>query len=372
MARPNARFASALYPGRALPAAALFALLACQAQIGGDPNRGDLLHSLAAASAKAFASPEVREEFASAIRRQDVAEGKIRLSEIASGGSFDGLVPLDALRASLTADGQDFPALLSAFPEDVELYIPIPEQRAAFTAGDEVVFVPADPELEDEDADLEAYDEEGQRLFLPRAPLPEVTVIAVAAAERAPQAGLAEELDFSPKAPPLAEQRIEVGPSALPSACNGRAHVDGDAEVLQDFMIRNAREFWLFGAPEIVIKMAFPNGEQGTFSLNGGVIDVNDVNRIYPVELPLFRWDRDIFAQDVLFRVVETDGGFSADLVVTANVALPGGIGSANVDFRTTIQNLDDDMGIQFVRFDDPCGSLYSTGEADWHLYFRP
>lgn len=361
------------------PALGFTLLASCQASIGGDPDRGELLNALASSSARAFADPAVREELFAAFLRPEVREGKLHLSEIVAGGDLAGSIRLDNLRASLVTEGADFPALLSAFPEDIEMYIPIPEQRASFTPDKEVIFVVADPELEESDADLEAYDMDGNKLFLPRDVLPSVTAIVVTPAEPKGQSGLvAEPLRWVPEPGDEDGPRYDLTvrsvatPRSAAEACNGREHQDGDAHILADFMIRNTHEPWFFGAPEIQLLMAFPQELQARFELDGGEFDVNEPNQIYTVERPLFRWDRSLFAQDILFRVIEKDGGFSMDIDVKATVPLPYGVGFADVNFKTTIQNMDDDMGIQFVRFDDPCGALYSTGSADWHLYYSP
>jgi hypothetical protein len=364
-----------------LTPAAIFALLAsCNASIGGDLNRGELLHSLALSSARALSERDARAELAEAIRRPDAREGAIRLSEIVSGRLLGGGT-VEQLRARLAADGQDFAGLVSAFPQDVDIYIPVRAQREAFTADKEVIVAVVDDERmlnEDDLSDLEAYDAEGNRIFLSASRIPDVTVVVVAPSEHSGEAfggaeGIVDAAAFAAPAPaPAKTERIQVAASTAQEACNGRAHEDGDAHILQDFMVRDAHEPWFSGDPEIELLMAFPQGQQARFGLNGGAIDVNEENRVYPVGLPLYRWDRRIFAQDILYRIVERDPGFSTDIKVKATVPLPYGVGFADVEFVTTVSNADDDLGIQFVRFEDPCGALYSTGDADFNLFFSP
>jgi hypothetical protein len=362
-----------------LTPAAIFALLAsCNGSIAGDPNRGELLHSLALSSARALSDPAARAELAEAVRRPDAREGVIRLSEIVSGQLFGG-GSVEQLRGRLASDGQDFAGLISAFPKDVDVYIPVKAQREAFTADKEVIVAVVDDERmldEDDLSDLVAYDADGNRLFLSASRIPDVTVVVVAPSEHSGEAfggaeGIVDTAAFAAPAPAKTE-RIQVAASSAQEACNGRAHEDGDAHILQDFMVRDAHEPWFSGDPEIELLMAFPQGQQARFGLNGGSIDVNEENRVYPVGLPLYRWDRRIFAQDILYRIVERDPGFSTDIKVKATVPLPYGVGFVDVEFVTTVSNADDDLGIQFVRFEDPCGALYSTGDADFNLFYSP
>lgn len=357
-----------------LASALVFSVASCDASIGGDANRGEMLHSLALSTARSLDDAEVRAELRAAFSRPGVAEGKIKLSEVTHGASLVGSASLNKFRASLLAQEQDLVGLVAAFPEDVDIYIPAEAQRGSFNEDSEVIAVAVTEDRllnEDDDSDLDAYDTKGNRLSISaKAPPQEIAVVVAPSETSGPGEGLVESpIDFVFEAPAPSEDELLRDAA---SACTGRAHEDGDAQIMQDIMVRNVHEPWFLGSPEIYLLMAFPQGMQARFGFDGGNIDVNTANQLYPVGLPLYRWDRNLFAQDILFRFIEADGGWKMDINVKATVPLPYGVGMADVNFVTTLQNMDDDLGIQFVRFDDPCGALYSTGTVDWRLYYSP
>lgn len=260
-----------------------------------------------------------------------------------------GRLSLETASAQLNALAQTSPRLQVAVRGDV----------GTWDARDYTPLVAVSPEGIDDLAltQITAYDSQGQVHTLDARAIPDRPVVVIGLSERTDETGklLAE---FNP-ARAKGQQAFPFGISSgiAPQGCQGNYW-----ENMYQVHIRDAKEPWILGAPEVRLKISTPKNKRGVYDAD--FLSVNDTNLWYFYNRDLFYWTDSNNGPWIEYFWYESDGGDPKTVKVsvsargvTATVEFPIGNGD-DIYGWTTVTN---DIRLKYTHHD--------LGGIEWYRY---
>lgn len=145
------------------------------------------------------------------------------------------------------------------------------------------------------------------------------------------------------------------GGSPLPTS-----RLSGDQTIFSQILIRDDKEPWWKGSPEVYATWGFPGLSNRRFEMGS----VDDEDKWYYLNSNILYWHQS-YGEVIGMAIMEEDGGSYGTIKLSTEVL------GINLNYSLAVEDLDDHLGSLFIHFQDPQNATTDTGNAIVKMQYK-